>query len=296
MNHPPTPPPGDDPEAHRVAHQRVSDTRVGGSQTQISGVTGNVTVNHVSPDRRYRWPAVVASAVLVIGSTVWVASELVDFWSEPLSVTATTNPLERVNASANSNRYIFDKPVDELAPLPEFDPVNGLDREAGVKWAYDNGGIDADVTMVEVVVEANKDDQVVVLRAMKINAECTDPPGAEQVVVSVHDASEGVTGRTADVDLDSELRALTDKWVSSGSAAGESWDFPLSVSKDHSEVVRLRAATEDHDCEWTAELRFTVGGKEGTVRIDNKGVPFRTASSVNSTAYHRVDREFRLNP
>lgn len=55
-------------------------------------------------------------------------------------------------------------------------------------------------------------------------------------------------------------------------------DFPYRVSSTDVEVFHIDAHVEGHDVTWYLELEWTSGGRSGTLRIDDRGEPFRTSS------------------
>ncbi|WP_315904099.1 helix-turn-helix transcriptional regulator [Streptomyces sp. CBG31] len=55
--------------------------------------------------------------------------------------------------------------------------------------------------------------------------------------------------------------------------------FPYRVSASDPEVLLVTARAARCDCDWVAELRWSGGGRSGTVRIDDGGRPFRTSGA-----------------
>ncbi len=62
-------------------------------------------------------------------------------------------------------------------------------------------------------------------------------------------------------------------------------DFPYSVSESDPEVFKVNAHTSGHDVSWYLELEWSSGARQGTVRVDDHGKPFRTSASRDSSYY-----------
>jgi hypothetical protein len=52
--------------------------------------------------------------------------------------------------------------------------------------------------------------------------------------------------------------------------------FPFKIGPGDPEVFDLRVQTSDGDVQWVLELEWTSGGREGSLRVDLGGAPFRT--------------------
>ncbi|MFD7818497.1 helix-turn-helix domain-containing protein [Streptomyces sp. NPDC059785] len=62
-------------------------------------------------------------------------------------------------------------------------------------------------------------------------------------------------------------------------------DFPYKVSESDPEVFQILAHAEANDVSWYLELDWSSGERSGTVRIDNKGRPFRTSGTKGRPVY-----------
>ena len=87
----------------------------------------------------------------------------------------------------------------------------------------------------------------------------------------------GVETRSFDADLDSGSPTLS---VKNGQR-----DFPYKVSESDPEVYYVTVHTKAHDVRWDLTLDWSSGSRRGTVRIDNKGTPFRTCAKVGGKGY-----------
>jgi hypothetical protein len=74
--------------------------------------------------------------------------------------------------------------------------------------------------------------------------------------------------------------------------------FPLAVSEDKVEVVRLSVFASSCDCTWTAEVLYLDGGKERAYPIKRQsGQPFRTTAPSRAKSYYSNDgRTFHPDP
>ena len=62
-------------------------------------------------------------------------------------------------------------------------------------------------------------------------------------------------------------------------------DFPYRISLAEPEVFRIVVDPGSCTCDWTLQLAWTSGGKSGTVTIDDRGEPFRSASKQGRVQY-----------
>ncbi len=88
----------------------------------------------------------------------------------------------------------------------------------------------------------------------------------------------GVDTAAFGVDLDAGQPAVSPK-------AGQR-DFPYKVSESDPEVFHIFADARAHNVSWYLELEWSSGGKQGTLRIDDRGNPFRTSGNVGRPAYN----------
>ncbi|HZG04195.1 MAG TPA: transcriptional regulator, partial [Streptomyces sp.] len=62
-------------------------------------------------------------------------------------------------------------------------------------------------------------------------------------------------------------------------------DFPYKVSESDPEVLYVAARTDAHDVRWYLELEWSSGDRHGTLRIDDRGAPFRTSGARGRPSY-----------
>lgn len=73
-------------------------------------------------------------------------------------------------------------------------------------------------------------------------------------------------------------------------------DFPYVVHRAEPERLNIHLYYGDEDIEWFAELDWTSGGRSGTFRIDNDGVPFISTPFCTRPAYKWDDANKRWQP
>ncbi|MFI8948950.1 helix-turn-helix domain-containing protein [Streptomyces sp. NPDC053750] len=64
--------------------------------------------------------------------------------------------------------------------------------------------------------------------------------------------------------------------------------FPYTVTESDPELFYVNAHTSDHDVTWYLELEWSSGGRQGIMRIDDHGKPFRTSASKGSAYYGQM--------
>ncbi|WP_346345661.1 helix-turn-helix transcriptional regulator [Streptomyces sp. SID5643] len=62
-------------------------------------------------------------------------------------------------------------------------------------------------------------------------------------------------------------------------------DFPFKVSESDPETYYIRADASAYDVSWYLELRWSSGGRTGTLTVDDHGRPFRTSGNNGRPAY-----------
>ncbi|AXI78770.1 hypothetical protein [Peterkaempfera bronchialis] len=72
--------------------------------------------------------------------------------------------------------------------------------------------------------------------------------------------------------------------VGSNRAAAVS-DFPFRVSADDPQVLDVDAHTADRDVSWYLKLVWSCGDRQGALRVDDHGRPFRTAGLKGDPTY-----------
>lgn len=166
--------------------------------------------------------------------------------------------------------YLVDRPPDAVPPPP---------AEADAEpWAQALGAVHAGETGVRITLQGTGE-RAVVLEALRIRVVARREPAEGRVHRMSSGCGGALTPRMFDVDLDAERPVARSV---PGNDTGEPIapvSFPYRVSAADPEVFLVTGRTTRCDCDWVAELRWSGGGRSGTVRIDDGGRPFRTSGA-----------------
>ncbi|MFJ7063405.1 helix-turn-helix domain-containing protein [Streptomyces microflavus] len=145
-------------------------------------------------------------------------------------------------------------------------------------WATALGAVHAGETGVRITLQGT-DERAVVLEALRIRLVERREPAEGRVHRMSSGCGGALTPRMFDVDLDVERPVARSV---PGNDTGEpipAVSFPYRVSASDPEVFLVTGRAARCDCDWVAELRWSSGGRSGTVRIDDDGRPFRTSGA-----------------
>ncbi|TQO34520.1 helix-turn-helix protein [Streptomyces cavourensis] len=177
--------------------------------------------------------------------------------------------------------YLVARPPITVPPPPAEADAEG--------WAAALGAVHAGETEVRITLQG-RDERAVVLEALRIRVVERRAPADGRVHRMSSGCGGALTPRTFDVDLDRERPVARSV---PGNDTGEpipAVSFPYRVSASDPEVLLITARAARCDCDWVAELRWSGGGRSGTVRIDDGGRPFRT-SGAPGRPVHDYDHE-----
>ncbi|MFD4943925.1 helix-turn-helix domain-containing protein [Streptomyces sp. NPDC058239] len=177
--------------------------------------------------------------------------------------------------------YVLDQKPNDVPPPPPPQDTRG--------WARALGGVDGGSMLLEVTVQG-KSGQAVVLNGLHVRTLSRKAPLAWSAYSMGEGCGSGITPQSFDIDLDDGRPTLTPVAGKQGDVRVPPKDFPFRVSSTDVEVFDLNAHVEGHDVSWYLELEWSSGGREGTLRIDDGGKPFRTSSiKVRPTYMYRYD-------
>ncbi|MET8407843.1 hypothetical protein ABZV34_06970 [Streptomyces sp. NPDC005195] len=165
-------------------------------------------------------------------------------------------------------KYLIDRPPGEVSP-----PVMGQDVPG---WVKAHGAIAADGQRVALTVQGTGD-ETVVIESLHVRVADSGPPPAWNAYLGSSGCGGGVETRSFDTDLDAGHPALVPKAGQRG--------VPYKVSRSDPEVLYITAHARTHDVHWYVELQWSSGGRQGTVRVDDHGRPFRTSGSQGRPVY-----------
>ncbi|MFD3969665.1 helix-turn-helix domain-containing protein [Streptomyces cyaneofuscatus] len=169
------------------------------------------------------------------------------------------------------HEYLVARPPDAAVPPPPAE----ADAEP---WAQALGAVHAGETGVRITLQGTGE-RAVVLEALRIRVVARREPAEGRVHGMSSGCGGALTPRMFDVDLDAERPVARSV---PGNDTGEPIapvSFPYRVSGADPEVFLVTGRAARCDCDWVAELRWSGGGRSGTVRIDDGGRPFRTSGA-----------------
>ncbi|MEV0690028.1 helix-turn-helix transcriptional regulator [Streptomyces sp. NPDC050388] len=179
--------------------------------------------------------------------------------------------------------YVIAKPPAQVPPPP-------APQDAGT-WAATQTAVHGGETIVELSVQGTSD-TAVVLTALRVRVTGRSDPAPGNAYAMDQGCGGALTPRYFDVDLDKDrpvARAVA------GNDAGTpipAVRMPYRVSATDPEVLQVTARTVTCDCRWYLELDWSSTGRSGTVRIDDRGRPFRT-SGIEGLPHHEYDTSVR---
>ncbi|MBL3667637.1 helix-turn-helix domain-containing protein [Streptomyces sp. M2CJ-2] len=179
--------------------------------------------------------------------------------------------------------YVIAKPPAEVPPPP-------VPQDAGT-WAATQTAVHGGETIVKLSVQGTSD-TAVVLTALRVRVTGRTDPAPGNAYAMDQGCGGALTPRYFDVDLDKDrpiARAVA------GNDAGTpipAVRMPYRVSATDPEVLQVTARTVTCDCHWHLELDWSSAGRSGTVRIDDRGRPFRT-SGIEGLPHYEYDTEAR---
>ncbi|WP_413757696.1 helix-turn-helix domain-containing protein [Streptomyces sp. MMBL 11-3] len=183
-----------------------------------------------------------------------------------------TAPMVAVNAYAWENQcsqhYLVDRAPEQVPPPPSEPDARG--------WVSALGGVAAGQQMLALTVQGAGKDTVVLEELHVRVVEKSAPLDWNDFAMGVGCGGDVRTAAFG-VDLDDGRPATSPR-------AGQR-DFPYKVSETDPEVFYVFADARTHNVSWYLELEWSSGSREGTVRIDDDGRPFRTSGHVGRPAY-----------
>ncbi|MER7788902.1 helix-turn-helix transcriptional regulator [Streptomyces sp. NPDC097640] len=188
----------------------------------------------------------------------------------------TLSTRSHVWESRCDHRYLINRPPSQVAPPP-------VEQDAAA-WASAHGAVHGGTTNVEVTVKG-RSESAVVLQDLHVRVVGRRTPLPWSSFAMNNGCGGSLTPRVFSVNLDAArpLAVPTD-----GNDAGEpipAVRFPYRVSDTDPEVLLINARTSGCDCDWYLELEWTSGDREGRIRIDDHGAPFRTSSVKGRPEY-----------
>ncbi|MFF8830819.1 helix-turn-helix domain-containing protein [Streptomyces sp. NPDC015131] len=220
--------------------------------------------------------------------------------SRPPRTTSATPRNERPAAppltwSANSHAwdqgcghdYVVARPPGQVPPPP-------VPQDAA-PWAATQNAAHGGRTLVQLTVQGSSD-TAVVLEALRVRVVGRTAPAEGNAYAMDQGCGGSLTPRYFAVDLDKD-RPITRAVAGNDSGTPiPAVRLPYRVSAKDPEVLLVTAETGSCDCQWYLELDWSSQGREGTVRIDDQGRPFRTTSIAGLPRYAYDTQQRRWQP
>ncbi|MFE2868344.1 helix-turn-helix domain-containing protein [Embleya sp. NPDC059259] len=174
--------------------------------------------------------------------------------------------------------YVYHNPCSQhflvdSAPAQVGPPANEGDA---TRWAAAYGAVSSGEQTVALTVQG-RDRDTVVLEALHVRIAGKSAPLAWNDYAMGVGCGGEVNTKSFDIDLDKGSPTLTGK--------NGQREFPYKVSASDPEVFYVTVHTKAHDVRWDLTLDWSSGDRRGTLRIDNKGLPFRTSADVRRPGY-----------
>ncbi|WP_329619853.1 helix-turn-helix domain-containing protein [Streptomyces sp. NBC_01255] len=185
----------------------------------------------------------------------------------PLSVTTLPHTWE----SPCGQHYLIDKPPAQVSPPP-------VEQDAPA-WVAASGAVPAGEQYVTLTIQGSGK-ETVVLDGLTVRMAAKRAPLAWNDYAMGYPGvgcGAGVPTRSFTVALDATRPSVVPE-------AGQP-DFPFKVSESAPEVFYIKADASAYDVSWYLELTWSSGSRHGTLKIDNKGKPFRTSGHNGRPGY-----------
>ncbi len=230
--------------------------------------------------------AAAVTGIIASGITSGVHRVSGKFEKTPSPLSATLDRVFTIQrpAKLGSAHYVFTRPIGSI-PFPKKGDLRYI--PAWDAWAHAHGGLDADRSVVRVIVEG-KTALPVVLTGLTVDVTRRAAPPKGVYVVPFGGGPLGV--RYFDVNLDRDppvVRSVPAEFTNEPAI-----NFPYRLSQTDPEVLNIAASTTKCACSWRARLHWIYQGKPGVTVIDDHGRAFRTVSGSGSTTYYVSDGRF----
>ncbi|WP_406011291.1 hypothetical protein [Streptomyces sp. NBC_00637] len=167
-----------------------------------------------------------------------------------------------------SHDYVIDKPPAQVPPPP-------AEQDAG-PWATAQGAVHGRETNVEISVQG-RSSTAVVLTALRVRVVGRAAPAQGTAYAMDQGCGGELSKRYFSVDLDKDRPVAHSVAGNDAGTPIPAVSLPYRVSSTDPEVLLVTARTETCACDWYLELDWSSQGRTGTVRIDDRGRPFRTS-------------------
>ncbi|MGW7108358.1 helix-turn-helix domain-containing protein [Streptomyces xanthophaeus] len=179
-------------------------------------------------------------------------------------------------ASGCDHAYLAAQGPGALPPPP-------VEADAAA-WASSQRAVHAGTQIVEVTLHGTGPGAVV-LEDLEVRVSARRTPLTWNVYQMSQGCGGALTPAKFTVNLDAPRPLARPVAGNDSGSALPAPAFPLRVSASEPVVLRIEAATEGCDCDWSLDLRWTGPSGSGTLRVDDNGRPLRTSATKGRPVY-----------
>ncbi|MFJ7058982.1 helix-turn-helix domain-containing protein [Streptomyces microflavus] len=183
--------------------------------------------------------------------------------------------------------YLLDRGPEGVAPPPPPQDRRG--------WARSYGGVDAGNMLLQLTVQGTSR-EAVVLKGLYVRVLSRKAPLPWSAYLMGNGCGSGIAPQTFASDLDAGHPVITPVPGTQGDRVIPAVPFPYKVSSEDVEVFNLDMKAQGYDVSWYLELKWSSGGREGMLRIDDQGKPFRTSGMRGRPMYTYGNDEVKWEP
>ncbi|MEV1045132.1 helix-turn-helix transcriptional regulator [Streptomyces sp. NPDC049916] len=162
-------------------------------------------------------------------------------------------------------------------------------------WARKYGGVEGGNTLLQLTVQGTAR-EAVVLKGLYVRVVSRKAPLPWSAYLMGNGCGSGISPQTFVSDLDAGHPVVTPVPGTQGDTTLPARPFPFKVTSEDVEVFNLDMKSVGYDVSWYLELKWSSGGREGTLRIDDAGQPFRTSGMRGRPAYTYMNDEVKWEP
>ncbi|MET8348251.1 helix-turn-helix domain-containing protein [Streptomyces microflavus] len=183
--------------------------------------------------------------------------------------------------------YLLDRGPEGVAPPPAPQDRRG--------WARSYGGVEGGNMRLQLTVQGTSR-EAVVLKGLYVRVLSRKAPLPWSAYLMGNGCGSGIAPQTFASDLDAGHPVITPVPGTQGDRVIPAVPFPYKVSSEDVEVFNLDMKTTGYDVTWYLELKWSSGGREGMLRVDDGGKPFRTSGMRGRPMYTYGNDEVKWEP
>ncbi|MFE1545824.1 helix-turn-helix domain-containing protein [Streptomyces microflavus] len=183
--------------------------------------------------------------------------------------------------------YLLDRGPEGVAPPPAPQDRRG--------WARSYAGVEGGNTLLQLTVQGTSR-EAVVLKGLYVRVLSRKAPLPWSAYLMGNGCGSGIAPQTFASDLDAGHPVITPVPGTQGDRVVPAVPFPYKVSSEDVEVFNLDMKTTGYDVTWYLELKWSSGGREGMLRVDDGGKPFRASGMRGRPMYTYGNDEVKWEP